>query len=185
MQAIDYKPTWIFASGNIYDQEFIKTTGSQIVNTYVPLNNYPFEEAVKKAAGSEAMQQYLALFQKYLPSGKAQTLLGVDAFAAWLLFAQGANMCGNNLTRKCLYNAMQKVTSFDGGGLTAPANPASGQTTQCYAVSQATPTGFVMQDVNPNKGIYNCDPSNVFHLTGDYGHGVTLTDVGKTLGQLP
>ena len=86
--------------------------GSQIINTYVPINNYPFEQAIKKVAGSEAMQQYLALFQQYLPNGKAQTLLGVDAFAAWLLFAQGANVCGNNLTRKCMYTAMQKVTSF-------------------------------------------------------------------------
>ncbi len=185
MTAIDYKPTWIFASGNTYDKAFISAVGSQVVNTYVPINNYPFEQAIKKVAGSEAMQQYLALFQQYLPNGKAQTLLGVDAFAAWLLFAQGANTCGNTLTRKCIYNAMQKVTSFDGGGITAPANPASQQTTACYGVVQATPTGFVLQDVQPTAGVFNCDKGNVLTLTGDYGHGVTLADVGKSLSQLP
>jgi hypothetical protein len=155
------------------------------VNTYVPINNYPFEQAIKKVAGSEAMQQYLALFQQYLPNGKAQTLLGVDAFAAWLLFAQGANVCGNNLTRKCIATAMQKVTTFNGGGITAPANPASQQTTTCYGVVQATPSGFVLQDVQPNSGVFNCDKGNVLTLTGDYGHGVSLADVGKTMSQLP
>jgi hypothetical protein len=185
MTAIDYKPTWIFASGNTYDQGFIKAAGSQIVNTYVPINNYPFENAIKKVAGSEAMQQYLALFKQYLPNGKAQTLLGVDAFAAWLLFAEGANTCGNNLTRKCMYTAMQKVTTFNGGGITAPANPASQQTTACYGVVQATPTGFVLQDVQANSGVFNCDKGNVLTLKNDYGHGVSLADVGKSLSQLP
>ena len=37
----------------------------------------------------------------------------------------------------------------------------------------------------PNNGFYECDPSSVVTLHGDYGKGETLADVGKTLSDLP
>jgi hypothetical protein len=32
--------------------------------------------------------------------------------------------------------------------------------------------------------MYNCSPKNRQNLTGDYGKGVTLADVGKTMSDL-
>jgi hypothetical protein len=36
---------------------------------------------------------------------------------------------------------------------------------------QVTPDGFRYDEemTDPNEGIFNCDPSNVTELTGDYG----------------
>jgi len=185
MVAIDYKPAWVYAyGGNIYDKAFLRSAKTQMVPTYVPLQVYPFELADKNAAGSEAMKQYLALFQKYLPNGKARTLLGVESFSEWLLFAKAAKACGADLTTRCLYDKMQTITTFDGGGLTAPSNPAGHQTSRCYDLVQATPNGFVVQDVNANSTVYQCAAANVVRLKGYYGSGVHLGDVGKTLADV-
>ena len=36
----------------------------------------------------------------------------------------------------------------------------------------------------PNDGIFSCDPKNVYVLKKDYGKGVTLADVGKSMSDL-
>ena len=131
------------------------------------------------------MTKFLSLFQTYLPKGKAQAVLGVDSFSAWLLFAQAAGKCGANLTRKCMYNNAAAVASWNGGGLTATGNPAKSLAPICYTVVQATPSGFVSVDVKPNEGVFNCDPKNRVELHGNYGQGATLASVGKSMSDLP
>ena len=85
-------------------------------------------------------------------------MLGVESFSEWLLFAKVAKACGTDLTTRCLYDKMQTITSFDGGGLTAPSNPAGHQTSRCYDLVQATPNGFVVQDVQANSTVYQSTP---------------------------
>jgi hypothetical protein len=52
-------------------------------------------------------------------------------------------------------------------------------------VTEATPDGFqVAEEFEPSEGLYDCNPDNVFELEGDYGGGVTLEDVGKSLDEL-
>jgi hypothetical protein len=77
------------------------------------------------------------------------------------------------------------VSAWDGGGLTAPANPAKGKAPICYTMVQATPAGFVAVDVKPNLGVFNCNPTNRVELHGNYGQGATLASVGKSMSDLP
>ena len=48
--------------------------------------------------------------------GKAQALLALQSFSAWLLFATSAKECGADLSRKCLYEKAKAVTSWTAGG---------------------------------------------------------------------
>ena len=82
----NYPMDFIRPDANHYDQKLLDTGGKAIENTFVHAQIYPFEQA----AENPATQQYLDLFEKYLPNGKAQSYLGVQAFSAWLLFATAA-----------------------------------------------------------------------------------------------
>ena len=178
----NYPMDFIRPDANHYDQKLLDTGGKAIENTYVHAQIYPFEQA----AENPATQQYLDLFEKYLPNGKAKSYLGVQAFSAWLLFAKGATACGSKLTRACILDKTKQVggTSWTGGGLHGASNVREQKATECFTVFKASPNGFSLPDIDANDSIYNCSPSNVLQLKGDYGKGVTLADVGKSLSDL-
>jgi ABC-type branched-subunit amino acid transport system substrate-binding protein len=174
-----WRPQWIAAGGNIYDPLLIQTGGPAISSTYVPVNFAPFEDA-----SNAALRQYLAEFAKYKPSGKSHAVLGLAAWSAWLIFATSAEKCGTDLTRACVYDNARSVATWDAAGMGAPQAIAAQTASDCYAAVQATPTGFEVVDVHPNNGPFNCDPGNVVTLSGHYGTGAKLSDVGKSLTDL-
>jgi ABC-type branched-subunit amino acid transport system substrate-binding protein len=183
LKSIGYELDFIRTDANHYDQKLIDIAGDALAgdNVYIQSAFYPFEKANK----SNATGQYLAAFEEYKPDGKKNTYLGLQAWSAWLLFAEAAKECGNDLTRTCVYNAAKKITGWTGGGLHAKTTPGSGRAGTCYALEQATPNGFkLVTDTNPNDGIYSCNPKNVHTLTGDYGSGVTLADVGQSISNM-
>ena len=75
-----------------------------------------------RRAGHPAVR---GLFDQYLPNGLKTASLGLNSFAAWLLFAQSAKACGADLTRLCVYNQAIHTTSFDGGGLSGQVDPST------------------------------------------------------------
>ncbi len=177
LQEIGYSLDFIRTDANHYDQKLIDTGGAAVKNVYVRSAFAPFELASK----NQPTQEYLDLFKKYLPNGKSEAYLGMQAWSAWLLFAQAANDCGNDVTRKCVYDNAKAVTSWTGGGLHAETDPGAGTAGECFTFFEATPSGFeVVSDLKPNDGIFRCEKNSVYKLTGDYGQGVTLADVGKT-----
>jgi ABC-type branched-subunit amino acid transport system substrate-binding protein len=178
---IGYEPTWVVAAANHYDQRLIDLGGNVLKNVYMQSAFVPFFQADE----NPATKQYLDLFDKYLPKGKAQALLALQSFSAWLLFATSAKACGADLTRKCLYEKAKAVKSWTGGGLHAETDPASNEAPECTTMLEATPTEFVVpKGFKTTDGLFGCDPKYVAHLKGDYGKGVTLADVGKSLDDL-
>src|SRR6476661_6921617 len=125
---IGYQLDFIRTDANHYDQKLIDTAGSAVKNVYVRSAFAPFETA---KPGSPT-QQYLDAFDKYLPNGKAKALLGLQAWSAWLLFATAANECGNDLTRKCVYDNAKKIKDWTGGGLHSASDLASGKAPECF-----------------------------------------------------
>ncbi len=183
LRNIGYKLDFIRTDANHYDQKLISIAQDALSddNVFVQSSFYPFEKANK----SNATGQYLEAFKQYKPGGKSNTYLGLQAWSAWLLFAKTAKACGNDLTRTCMYDNAKKVTSWTGGGLHAMTDPGAGTSSDCYALEQATPSGFkLVTDTKPNDGIFNCSPKNVYTLKGDYGKGVTLQDVGQSISNM-
>lgn len=184
---------WVYSESNMYDDVLVKGAGDalQTIPSYTPVFVYPFEEA-GKGTQSAAIDKYLALFKQYLPAGKSHAMLGLNAFAAWLLFAQSASACGDNLHTKCLVDKVTHTTEFNAGGLIAPRDPSDTTgASECYTVMKATPKGFeVVPEVKPNTSVFNCAKDNVYKFPPDsklseYPVGPSLADVGKSLSDLP
>jgi ABC-type branched-subunit amino acid transport system substrate-binding protein len=183
MQAVSdigYRFDWVRVEPNQYDKLLLDVGGAAVHDIYIRSVFWPFE----KASQNPATQQYLDLFARYKPDGKARAYLAEHSFSAWLLFAQAAKACGNNLTRKCVYDHAHNVTEWTGGGLHVATNPKTNQVPACFLVIEATPEGFKTPDVDANQGIYRCDAKNVYRLKGDYGQPPTLADVGRKLSDL-
>lgn len=177
---IGYKLDFVRADANHYDRKMIDLGADALGTTKVFIQSsvFPFEQATPSTATGE----YLQAFKDYTPSGKNRTYLGVQAWSAWLLFATAAKSCGNDLTRKCVYDAAKKITSWTGGGLHAETNPSGGASSPCALILQATPKGFVLAPgLKVTNAPYSCDPKNAYRLRGDYGKGVTLADVGQDI----
>jgi hypothetical protein len=83
-----------------------------------------------------------------------------------------------------VYDNLKKVHEWTGGGLHATTDPGAGTPSDCYALIKATPDGFELARIPTTDGIYNCSPKNVYTFRKDYGEGLTLEDVGKTLNDL-
>ncbi len=179
MNDINYSPNFISVNANNYDRGLIENAGAALKdNVYLSTPFVPFEEA---KPGS-ATKQYLDAFAEYLPDGKARAAYGAQAFSAWLLFAQSAKACGNDLTRKCVYDTAKQVTDWTGGGLHARQNVRANSVSECITVVRATARGFLrVKDLSQTDGIFHCAPADVHKLKSRAGRGVTLRDVGKSM----
>jgi hypothetical protein len=137
------------------------------------------------AKSSPALQKYLQLFEQYKPGAKTKAFLGLNAFSAWLLFAQAAKECGANLTRRCVYDNAKKVHSWTAGGLHAATDPGNNKASGCYLELIATPKGFVRAKIPTNNGPFNCNPKqNGYVIKEGSDVGTHLSDVGKTMADL-
>jgi len=179
MNDINYSPDFISINNNNYDRSLIENAGAALKdNVYLSTPFVPFEGA---KPGS-ATKQYLDAFAQYLPDGKARAAYGAQAFSGWLLFAQAAKACGDDLTRKCVYDHAKQVTDWTGGGLHAPQNVSANSVSKCITVLQATTRGFVrVKDLSATDGIFHCAPGDVHKMTSRSGRGMTLQDVGKSM----
>ena len=132
-----------------------------------------------------AIPQYEQLFDTYLPHGLKTASLGLNAFAAWLLFAQSAKACGNDITRLCVYEHGIHTTSFDGGGLSGQVNPSTPEVpTDCFVPVMATPNGFsIDRATSPTTGRTTARPATSFKLTGNYGSSIKFAN-GQSLADL-
>jgi ABC-type branched-subunit amino acid transport system substrate-binding protein len=178
LRAIGYRLDFVRTDANHYDQNLIDTAGPALeaANVYVHTGYAPFEGA----SSSSPTGQYLQAFADYLPDGKKRSGLAIAAWSAWLRFARSAAGCGNDLTRRCVYDAARQVRGWTGGGMHAPAD-AHG----CYTIERATPKGFVlMTDTRPNEGIYRCGRRNEVRIRVDPGSYTKLSDVGQSLANL-
>ena len=180
---IGYAPDWIDANSNAYNAEFLEL-GAGVFddqNNYVPLGIHPTE----LAADNPATQQLVDLFEQYKPDA-AITLPAVQAFSSWLMFAVAARDCGDDLTRRCLYdNAVKYRDGWDGGGLTAPVTPTgdAGEAQVCWTAMQPTADGFVLADVQPESGFFRCSTlATPVTVTGEPS---TLADLGLTIDDVP
>jgi hypothetical protein len=168
---VGYFPKWVVLNTNNYDPVTIteggpnldKFTGGVLISSRFP----PFELGQSDPTHYPATAQFIQIVKQY--QNVAPKALGVNAFSAWLLFAEGAKSCGSNLTRQCVLSYAQSQKGWTAGGLHDSENPgnANNDTSQCFTLIKATSAGFVLDPAvtKPNQGIYNCDPANVFKVT--------------------
>ncbi|UGQ12336.1 ABC transporter substrate-binding protein [Yinghuangia sp. ASG 101] len=183
LTSLGHKADWIDANNNAYNPAFIELAGNQVLATQNNVADLVGVAPLENAASNPATQRVLDLYAKYAPGAKV-TLPSLRAFSAWLVFAKSAASCGDELTRKCVYDAARGETAWTAGGLQAPLDLSVNDPAQaCFNAVQATPEGWRPADFRPDKGDYRCDVPSP-KLTGAYAQPTTLADVGKSLADL-
>jgi hypothetical protein len=182
LTSINYKLDWIDANSNAYGPAFLQLAGKSLdyQNNLADLSGvYPLE----KAADNPATEQLVGLYKKYAPKTQL-TMPAVRGFAAWLLFAKSAATCGDDLTRKCVYEAARKQAAWTGGGLLAPVDLSkSDAALKCFNVEKATSKGWQPAAFKPDEGAYRCNEP-AYKFKGNYGKPLTLADVGKSMADV-
>lgn len=168
MDLAGWYPDVILLSSNFYDDLFRQSGGATAGNLYIQSVFHPLE----MASENKATQDYLDLMAQYNPDGKV-ALLGMQGLSSWLLFAEAATACGSELTRECLLEEAQAQTDWTAGGLHSRQTPGNTDASPCMLILGVDADGFIYNEeaTNPTEGdgLFNCDPSNVVEMTGDYG----------------
>ncbi|HSA52055.1 MAG TPA: ABC transporter substrate-binding protein [Yinghuangia sp.] len=180
---LGHKLDWIDANNNAYNPAFIELAGDQVLAAQNNVADLGGIAPLESAASNPATQRVLDLYAKYAPGAKV-TLPSLRAFSAWLVFAKSAASCGNDLTRKCVYDAARNEKTWTAGGLQAPVDLSDNDPAQsCFNAVKATADGWQAPDFKPDRGTYRCDVPSP-KLTGSYARPLTLADVGKSLNDL-
>ncbi|WP_436790403.1 ABC transporter substrate-binding protein [Yinghuangia sp. YIM S10712] len=179
---LQYKLDWIDANSNAYGPAFLELAGKNTLESQNNVADLGGFTPLEMASSSPAVQQVVNLYAKYAP-GATVTFPALKAFSAWLVFAKSAVACGDNLTRKCVYETAAKETNWNAGGLQAPIDLSQHLPLKCYNVVQAGPDGWKPADFKPDNGAYRCDATATAH-TGNHGKPLTLADVGKSMNDV-
>ena len=163
MDTAGWSPDVVLLSGNFYDAKYAEEAAGLAPNLYIQSQFHPFE----MAGENKATQDYLDVMEQYNPSGKV-ALLGVQGMSAWLLFARAAAECGSELTSDCLLEKAAEQSGWTAGGLHAPQTPGNETPSACFLILNLGDDGFEYNEeaTEPDDGVYNCDPENVFELSG-------------------
>jgi len=149
---------------NAYDPAFIPQAGSAAdgATIFSPVEMYQGEDA-----GSNPV---ISLFDKYFEAvsgGTPPNEYGLWSWMDGMLFVEGLNN-GGGLTRAALMNGLSKVTSFTGGNIQGPADPAAKKPPLCWIVIDVVNQKFVRDAGDPPTGL-NCPSTNTY----DYVTNVT------------
>lgn len=157
-KTLNFNPMW-FQEANFYDTNFAKwNTNGNADNVYVRMTYYPFEQADKVPA----VKQYLEIVKA---NGGSTSLLGMQATAAFLLWAEAAQSCGSTLSRDCMMTTLAKVTTYDAGGLQSSTNPGANMPGDCGLVLKMK--GSIYEQVIPTTiGTQTCDSKYLVKLSG-------------------
>jgi branched-chain amino acid transport system substrate-binding protein len=154
----DFHPVVVFG-GSTYSQELVPNSGgaAAIDGAYMEQNTALF--LGEDSPAIPAVSTFLTWVQKASPGFHADlyTLYG------WLsaeLFAQALKKAGPDPSRGSVLQALRTITSFSGGYLTGPADPAGKIPTTCYIIARIVKGTFQRLDDPPVDGPshgYRCD----------------------------
>jgi ABC-type branched-subunit amino acid transport system substrate-binding protein len=155
---VGYSPIWL-VDLNAYLRSFAEWNATGYGdNVYLRTAFYPFEQA----DDVPALQQYLDIVEA---NGGDTSLLGVQSTSAFLLWATAADACGAELSRQCVLDELDGVTSWDAGGLHTETNPGENLPPECNMLLKLDGTSWV-QAYPEEEGEMVCDPEGNIELTG-------------------
>jgi ABC-type branched-subunit amino acid transport system substrate-binding protein len=157
----DYHPVLVLG-GSTYSEKLVPDAGgpSMIDGTYFEQNTAFFLGEDRN--GIPAVGTFLHWVQQADPGFHADlyTLYG------WLsaeLFVQALRAAGPHPTRGSVLVQLRHITSFDGGWLTGPADPAAKRPSACYVIGRIDHGAFTRLDDPPVTG-----PTHGFRCDGVY-----------------
>ncbi|MDT4893022.1 MAG: hypothetical protein QOE97_2057 [Pseudonocardiales bacterium] len=114
-----------------YDPVFVESAKNDLDGMYT----YVDTTLVEEASRNPAMQRYLTWLARVAPGAKP-SFFGMFAWGAMELFSELAVQLGGKLTRQTLLAAIRNTHAFTAGGLFAPQDVGTKNTSPCQAVVQ-------------------------------------------------
>lgn len=168
MTDVGFKPDLLLdVAGTAYNPivpKGLKAVPSMTTPYYSQTNLFPLQMADQNPATKLAVD----LIKQVNPdrAGDPAITLG---YGSWVLWAQSATACGNNLTVQCVIDKAKAQKTYDAGGLRAPVDVSDPLAiSPCELIQKVTADGFVYDRdlTRPNRGVFNCDPANVVRVGG-------------------
>jgi hypothetical protein len=159
LQGLDGVEVWECGVGCYDEEKFLEAGGSDVEGTYVDMRYLPFLSVADREANP-----MLKNFVKYTGADKANGF-GVYAWSAMIAFRDAVNAqvkAGgvNSVTRKTIFEQLNRIHAFDAGGMFGTIDLAGRKTTPCYVLVQVKNGEF--QRVLPTKpGTFDCKKDNV------------------------
>ena len=145
-----------------YGSNFLPLAGGTAEGAYLPLGTALFLGQDSKAVPAVAT---FVKWMKQIDSKDSIALWGATAWAAAALFVQALKNAGQNPTRASLVAALDKITTFDAGGLVAPSNPAQNIPAHCWLLAKVKSNQITRISPTPSSG-YICSPGDLLPVNG-------------------
>jgi hypothetical protein len=161
MNDVGYEPEILVNSGNLYGKALTDALKAVPIATpfYLPTTIYPLELEDQNPA-TQLAHELTDTVESDLPWDAG----AIPSWASWLLFAQSATACGDDLTVACVIEKATAETDYTAGGLLSGVDLSDPYAIPpCFAALEATADGFEYDEelTDPTDGIFNCDPENI------------------------
>jgi ABC-type branched-subunit amino acid transport system substrate-binding protein len=149
IQQQNFKP--IHIEGAAYSNQLLSLAGSAANGMYI-------EQGYALYLGQDANAvPAVKLFDKWMKKIDANANFEIESVYGWAsaqLFAQALKDAGNPPTRAGLLQALNKITTFDAGGLIPPSNPAAAVLSGCFLLAQVQNGQIKRVAPTPATGFY-------------------------------
>jgi len=157
----NFKP--IVIQGAAYSTNLISDAGPAANGMYIE-QSYP----LFLPGGDAKRIPAVALFDHWMTVADPNANFEIEAVYGWIaaqLFTQALKNAGSTPTRASLLAALDKVTSFNGGGMIPPTDPATNVPYQCWLLAQVKSGNIVRVPPTPKTG-YVCSPGGLLPAAG-------------------
>jgi hypothetical protein len=159
LQGLDDVKVWDCGVGCYDEENFLKAGGADVDGQYVDTLFLPFYSKADQKAN-----KMVGNFVKYTGKDKIASF-GAYAWAAGIAFRDAVNAqvkAGgvNSVTRKTIFEQLNKINKFDADGMLAPIDLAGRQISNCSVTLQVKDGDYVR--VSPKKpGTFKCWPNGI------------------------
>jgi len=159
MQQQDFSP--VNVQGDAYSANLVKDGGSAVNGMYIDIGYVLY-------LGADSDLPAVKLYTKWMNTADPKANFELQSLFGWAaaaLFVQGLRQAGNPPTRAGLEVALDKVTSFNAGGLLVTGDPAQNVPGQCVLLAQIQNGQIIRVAPTPQNG-FICSPGGLLPAPG-------------------
>jgi hypothetical protein len=159
MQSQDFHP--INVEGDAYSSNLVKDGSTAVNGMYIEIGYVLY-------LGEDKNLPAAKLFNTWMLKADPQANFELQSLYGWAsaqLFVQGLKNAGNPPTRAGLEAALDKVTSFNAGGLLTTGDPAANVPGTCAILAQVVNGQIIRVAPTPHTG-FICSPSGLLPAVG-------------------
>jgi ABC-type branched-subunit amino acid transport system substrate-binding protein len=159
MQQQNFKP--VVVQGDAYSSNLVKDGGSAVDGMYLELGYVLY-------LGADSDLPAAKLFDKWMLKADPDANFELESLYGWAsaqLFVEGLKNAGSPPTRAGLEAALDKITSFNAGGLLTTGDPAANVPGTCAILAQVQNGQIVRVAPTPKTG-FICSPGGLLPAPG-------------------